>query len=258
MDSKCKEREEERCLRTLRDAYFNHKDLYDIYDETSGVFASILESCTLNPAKNDFPDYLFEGGAMEHFFVGASRETRKGSDFKREEHQLDKELSAAIKKQQEEYFNTVIDPEPVNVFTETKTIGGFSYNEFLKSLERNCSGHFHSLNQCKSKFEKVVFLMEQQTSRFSISKEGTFLKWYEFHKDKKVLSILKKYSRNVHYFVYFAYRQIEIIDSSHIDRLLESSVDNDNIHASDLIEAKMGFVVDWGSLFSWYIKNKVS
>lgn len=50
---------------------FSNKDL-EIVDK-------IIESAISNPEPNEFPDFIFDGGFIEHFQVTSSIENRKGS-----------------------------------------------------------------------------------------------------------------------------------------------------------------------------------
>ena len=44
-----------------------------------------LFSAKANPDGNAFPDFVFDGGGIEHFELTSSRETKKGSAFRLEE-----------------------------------------------------------------------------------------------------------------------------------------------------------------------------
>ena len=48
------------------------------YKKDDKLFLGILEKAEPNPQKNEFPDFIFDGGFIEHFQVSAANETRKG------------------------------------------------------------------------------------------------------------------------------------------------------------------------------------
>lgn len=47
-----------------------------------GIIVDTLFRAEQNPQKSEFPDFIFEDGFIEHFSVSASKETKKGSEYR--------------------------------------------------------------------------------------------------------------------------------------------------------------------------------
>ena len=208
------------CLAMVRSAFSKASGTGIAFDNTDGLLRTILDSCKPNPAENDFPDFLLNGGAVEHFMVGSSEEGKKGAEFNRLESQNISQRNAIIEKQKAEYLNSPTNPGTYRTYYTETLYEDFSYDAFLKSLERNLSTHVDSLKKSGGQYDIVAFLMEQETPRLGMYKNGFFSKPYLLFKDKEALRILAKYSAGIRCVIYFVADVIEAIDLKKIPELM--------------------------------------
>ena len=71
------------CFNKIKESYLNNIGIKKEFDNSDHfIMDSIFNSTHQNEKQNEFPDFLFDGGVIEHFEVTASNETRKGSKYK--------------------------------------------------------------------------------------------------------------------------------------------------------------------------------
>ena len=236
--------DEIRCLDRVRSAYSNAFGIKIDFDNTDNSFYSLLASCRSNPAENVFPDFICEGGAMEHFLIGSTKEGRKGSEFMRLERRESERQSAFIDDEKRTFVLSSLNCGTVRTASITTRFEGFSYGDFLKSLERNWSNHVGSLKKSNRKYGVVAFLMEQQTPRMCVFKNGRFSHFYVISQDKNALSILAKHSDDVRYAVYFVADSIEVIDLTKLPLVMANARENEDIRGGRLIKDNPLFCID--------------
>ncbi|MDY4549841.1 MAG: hypothetical protein SPD43_04325 [Candidatus Enterosoma sp.] len=69
---------------------------------------SILEDARENKDSNAFPDFISSCGLVEHFIVSASKETRKGSEYKIHETNEKLAISNLIKKRMPLFYQVLL------------------------------------------------------------------------------------------------------------------------------------------------------
>ena len=232
------------CLKRLKEAYENSQAARVVFDNTDGVVRNALASCNPNPSENAFPDFLFAGGAMEHFLIGSSKEGKKGSEFNRTRHNEEAKVHQFMDEQKEAFIHAEPAPNTFGTATYETRYEGFTYNAFLESLERNFSSHIESLKKCDTEFAMAIFLMEQQTPRLCTYESGAFREFYLVSRDKRALMLLARYANEVRYVVYCAGDAIEAIDLSKLPKILEATEGNDDIRGGRLIDVKLLLTID--------------
>lgn len=232
------------CLKRLKEAYTHSQGTMIVFDNTDGAVRNALASCNSNPSENDFPDFLFAGGAMEHFLIGSSKEGKKGSEFNRARHYEEVEASRFMEEQREEFVRAEPVPSAFGTAAYQTRYEGFTYNAFLESLERNFSNHIESLKKCGSEFAMTIFLMEQQTPRLCVYESGTFHEFYLLSRDKRALMLLARYADEVRYVVYCAGDTIEAIDLSKMSKILETAEEHNDIRGGGLIDINLLLAID--------------
>ena len=232
------------CLKRLKEAYAHSLGAMIVFDNTDGAVQNALASCSSNPSENDYPDFLFVGGAMEHFLIGSSKEGKKGSEFNRARHSEEVEASRFLDGQREEFIHAEPAPSTFGTAAYQTRYEGFTYNAFLASLERNFSRHTESLKKCDTEFAMTIFLMEQQTPRMCVYESGTFREFYLLSRDKRALALLARYTNEVRYVVYCAGDAIEAIDLSKLPKMLETAEEHNDIRGGRLIDIKLLLTID--------------
>ena len=235
---------EKECLEELKNAFLGKTNVTIYANCESETISQILFSAKPNANSNSFPDFVFSGGGIEHFELTSSKETRKGSEFKIEESINKKSKDIYFEKLKEEFLNTKFVPGTITTDNYEEVSESFSYESFIHSLERNIVNHVESLEKSNYKNKVVVFLMEQQTARLWIDKGIVPISFYELHRDKKALSILKQHCNSVNYIIYFVADSVEVLDMSKINDLLNESLVYNNVKGGRLIKHQLNLLID--------------
>ncbi len=210
-----------------------------------GEIIAIFRSAYENPSRNDFPDFLCEGGYIEHFEVSATAEGKKGSKFKQETHVAEKERSEAIKRDEEAFQQKEREPHTLISKTYDWVYDNFSYDAFLHSLERNISKHCQAAKKFGTKSERSVFLIENAGGALCVYKNGRFKDFLPLHMDAKVLKILQIAAPWVRYCFYVSADKLEILDLSKIDELLKTARDDLDIRVGNYTDSHHLLFIDW-------------
>ena len=212
------------CLEKLKDA-FRDKTKTEIYANCElEKITRFLFAAKPNKNSNEFPDFVFNDGGIEHFQITSSRETRKGSSFQIESTLNQQTIDKYYLESSKAFFGSPIVPGVIIIDTYKTTYDHFNYEYFLNSLERNIINHVESLEKSGYQQKTVVFIMEQQTARMYIDDGRIPIAFYELHRDKKALTIIKDHCKYVNYIIYYVADSIEIIDLSLINELLFKSI----------------------------------
>lgn len=236
--------EEINCLKSVYEAFVLGTGPAVDFDNTNGKIRKALQSCCPNSNPNDFPDFFFEGGAIEHFLIGTSKETRKGSAFKVAQQEEKNAAAVFFEKQKAAFLSSTALPGSFGTSYFQTKYEGFSYGEFLRSLERNIGNHIHSLRKNQKEYGDVFFVLEQQTPRMCIYEEGSFARFYLMSEDRNALAVLSKYAENVQYVIYFSGDSVEAIDLKRISEMMLESKENLDIRGGRLNESQLAIYRD--------------
>ena len=114
----------------------------------------------------------------------------------------------------------------------------------MNSLIRNIDNHVESLEKSNYKGKTVIFLMEQQTARLWIDEGVVPIRFYELHKDKKALTLIKEHCSDIRYVIYYVSDSIEVLDLTKIDELLKKSVVYKNVKGGRLIKHQINLLIN--------------
>jgi len=235
---------ENKCLNVIKDAILGKNNI-NVYSNCSlKEIMDYIFSAVGNANYNDFPDFVFDGGGIEHFELTSSKESKKGSEFKIEESKNKQIREKYEEKIREDFLNSKHVPDTFSTFTVEETYDSFTYEDFLSSLKRNISNHVDSLIKNHYEDKIVIFLMEQQTARMWIDEGMIPIRFYELHRDKRALSIMKDLCNSVKYLIYSAADSIEIIDLSKLDSLIDKSVIYKKVMGGRLIDESITILWD--------------
>lgn len=179
-----------------------------------------------NPKSNDFPDFLFPGGFIEHFQVTSAKESRKGSSHKIKESRFAKE-----NKKIEQSLSPNI-PSAAN----TMEYENHSYSSLRSSFEKNWNKHLESLEKYNGEKNTGIFMVEYldtlALSMAESSLEGVAglicgdinpkqekFGNYRLSRDKSMQKFLRSLSDEIYYVIFVTATHVEIIDLKNIDRL---------------------------------------
>ena len=158
---------EQRCLDIVKEK-FNDECRFAMSYEDDLVIDNALSSARPNPQSSSFPDFVFDGGFIEHFQVTSSYENRKGSTMERENSELVRDF----------YKRTVEATEnlPSDCMTIQSVSGPnmwhkqHSYENFCDSFISNFESHLASMRKYSGNKEYGIFLIEYADSALCMSK----------------------------------------------------------------------------------------
>lgn len=210
------------CLNKIKDSFINHNGIEKEFDNSDYLtMESILGSAHQNENHNDFPDFFFDGGIIEHFEVTASDETPKGSQYKIDDAYCQREKDKHFKQLDKEFIESPHHPGTMRTETVEDTHKCFSYEFFIKSFKRNVEHHLDSLKKSKYVNEVVVFLIEQQGASLGVYTNNVFNRFYMLSEDRNILEYIKETLADVGYIIFIATGRYEVIDLSKIDVLIQ-------------------------------------
>ncbi|MBR3288826.1 MAG: hypothetical protein IKI71_03600 [Lachnospiraceae bacterium] len=234
------------CLKYVIEAYSGKikSDIVFSNVDNDVKLLKYLNEVKPNPYSSEFPDFLSDDAIVEHFSITSSKENRKGSNFKKEQNVNYIETEAKIKEWQESCKNMPFDRNTVRSTIIENTYTDLSYNNFIDSLDRNLSHHIESLKKYDVKDRKVIFLIELQDAPMVVYRDNTFYGFYELHKDKNALSILKPYLDLLDIVVFRASDRIEIIDIKKFKELYGHSYSEEDIRGGRFRSINLLSIID--------------
>ena len=208
------------------------------------IVKNIFNAAKPNPKTNDFPDFIFQGGSIEHFAVTSSTDNRKGSSFKIEENKASIETNKYFSEQREEFFKKEHVSGSASVATSENTYTDFSYLNFVESIKKHFEDHIKSLLKANNPGD-VVFLIEQQDARMGIYVNDCFREFYLISKDKNLLQWFKNYANLIKYIVFIVVDSVEIIELSEIEVLIKTANSSMDIRGGRLISLSSMLFLDY-------------
>ena len=148
--------QEQKCLNTVKSILRTKKNCLGCLDENDALLQNI-NSANANKQASKFPDFVFEGGFIEHFQVSASKETAKGSSFKQEESKFKIQTKKDCQENQRQWMNEPFRPNTITTIPHELTFDENSYEYFVNSFKRNFEKHIESLKNTTDKNKKVFF-----------------------------------------------------------------------------------------------------
>lgn len=236
------------CLNLIKDNFFMlSKKANKVFDNSDfPKMAKILDGARHNENHNDFPDFFFDGGIIEHFEVTSSNETnKKGSEYRTEEAENKRKTSKYFKECDEDFIKGSHVPNTMRTATAEATYKCFSYEDFVKSFKRNSEKHLNSLSNSKYSKQVVVFLIEQQSAALNVYEHGRFNRFYKLSEDKKILQYIKDSFIDVDYIIFKVSDMYEIIDLSKIDSVISVAKDELDIRPGRQINTSLRLYINY-------------
>lgn len=233
-----------KCLEALKNAFLCETRISIYSNCESTAILNYIFTALPNDKENDFPDFIFDGGGIEHFQLTTSIEGKKGAKFKIEEN-ANKEVRERHRSMVSEAFASLeFVPGTITTDSYEEIYESFSYDDFLHSLEKNIKKHVISLHRLQYEKKIVVFLMEQQTPRLWLDEGVIPIKFYELHNDKKALEIIEANCKDVNYLVYFVCDSIEIIEIAKVKDLIKKAHTYENVRGGRLVKGEIALCQD--------------
>ena len=224
---------EQVCLDAVR-KYFRDACFYGLSIEDLHFLKDSLLSAVPNPESSKFPDFVFEGGFVEHFRITSSKINRKGAVHQKEYAYYRKNTDAAIKEFQDEMNENpsfdIVREKNWNFVQPTH-----SYENLVYSFKSTWDSHMESFKKYSQGNEAGIFLVDYPEFALAMSenayvgvKEGLRyddiripqkFKAYRLSRDKKMLEHLYTYKEQIMFVIYMYYEGCEIIKLENIPEL---------------------------------------
>ncbi len=251
------------CLNEIQSSIFainpsNSKTFHDVTDEEfekehimyisasaySHYFGMSQDDCTAfenslrlaipNPSPSSYPDFVFDGGFIEHFEITSSKSNRNGYDHKRKHVAFEQTAE-----QGENVFITVMDETPSFGTIQSKswpfTYPQHSYDFLVKSFTEKWNHHIESLSKYDGQHEIGIFLIDYPETvlghhiDFDVLPErlyGDLLfrddhKWYRLSRDRYLLNFIYDYREMVKYVIFKNMDYFEVIAAETIPELIK-------------------------------------
>lgn len=196
------------------------------------------------PDENQFPDFIFSHGVMEHFIITGYKESKKGSAFKIEEAKNNKKTESFFKEEDDKFLKSVRDLGSFYTVSHKNIYDNSIYQDFVCSFIKNFSNHMESLKKSKYCNEIVIFLIEQEDGRLSIFENNHFKRFYLLSEDKNLLLYLEEQYPLVNYVIFNSADSVEVIDLSNIDSLISKAKNGLDIRSGRKVDLTLKNYID--------------
>ena len=162
-----------------------------------------LELARTNHNANDFPDFIFYSGYIEHFQVTSASETKKGDKHRIAESEFEREGEKILNELQLEYEQ--LEPCSGRLINDILEMPcpEYSYDNFVKSFKQNFENHIRSMEHYHGDKSVGIFLIEYSGARIKVMKGDSFLEFYKIKCDKNMLLYLQDFADKLKYIICF-------------------------------------------------------
>ena len=211
-----------------------HEHCFGMSEADCITFENALRLARPNASPSVFPDFVFDGGFIEHFEITSSRSNRNGYDHKRKHVAFEQ-----MAEQEEDTFKSVMNETPSFGSVQSKS-WSFSYPEhsydyLVKSFTEKWKHHIESLSKYNGCRDIGIFLIDYPETvlghniDFDVLTErlyGDLLfrddhKWYRLSRDRNLLSFVYEYREVVKYVIFKNMDYFEVIATETIPELLK-------------------------------------
>ncbi len=212
---------EQRCLDLVINN-INKKDCFGMSNQQHIELQKWLKAAKPNQNSNEFPDFIFEDGFIEHFAVTSSSEGRKGAKQKQE--------SLILKRKSETAFFSNLDNSEEDTLVSNSFSRPFEQHTHLNivnSIKKNWLKHIKSYEKKMSSSKHGIFLLDYIDINIhtAISRENEpaeIFKSYRISADKKLLEWIYTFKEKIEYLILSNPHSIEVIRIDQILNILES------------------------------------
>lgn len=219
---------EQKCLNFVRNN-IGLENYYGFSKDDKNKFDFCLKSAIPNNKPNDFPDFIFNDGFIEHFQISSGKSKKDGSEHL-------KGLNTYLKNNIKTVI-TNINNGDYNPYYTTYQYPEHKYMFLKNSLELAWKSHIKSMNKYDGNKSIGIFMIEYQDSAiemlentYSNVKKGVTcggirqqksINHYSIYHDKRMLNFLYENKETIQYVIYVYNKGVEIINVSNIPELLK-------------------------------------
>lgn len=217
---------EKNCIDIIK-SNFSVQNCFGLTTENYSILQSCLKEIVPNGKSNQFPDFFFPNGFVEHFMVTSSKLNRKGAAHKI--------AISKFEKKNEELAQKLSNQNPT--YKNTYKYSDHSYANLVNSFKINWNNHIDSLEKYHGKKNKGIFLVEYPDtaalSMVELSLEGTeglfigdyksqeHIDSYRLSRDKNLLKWLYQFESKIEYIIFLTGDNVEFIKLDNICKLLK-------------------------------------
>lgn len=233
-----------------------HKSYFGLLKRDRAEFENIIRTAKANHDANDFPDFVFDNGFIEHFQITSSKTNKKGSAHKKEESEYERKVESEIKEIMQEGNEAPNHDEGCSKTWEFSQ-PTHSYEFLFQSFKNNLEHHLKSYNKYTGSKEIGIFMIEY--SEFALSMfanikhdcingmshgdmpEHEKFFCYRLSRDKRLLNYIYEFKDIIKYVIFINCDGFEVIRLENIPCLLKllpwdySIVPNNFIDSTSLI-----------------------
>lgn len=208
---------EKSCLDYIKSILLSNNNIYYACSfEDRELIKQMFSTAKPNPELSKFPDFICEGGFIEHFEVTSSHSNRNGSTMKREQNKLRKESEVKENALKAE-MNETPCYEGKTITTDTwHSI--HTYEDFCLSFKRSWEHHIESLAKYKGNKSTGIFMIQYDDSALVLDAVfpdvkteiyyGDLLEQpkyggYRLTHDSEMLEYIYQFKDKIHYVAFF-------------------------------------------------------
>ena len=230
---------EQRCLNTVIRSLNSEESLkkyFGLLQEDIDEINDILKTINPNEKVNEFPDFVFKNGFIEHFQITSSRTNKDGAK-QLEELSLFKNKVEKETKRFKEDCNDNLDCNKIRSESWAMKYPKHSYEYLCNSFKKSWENHIESYNKYTGNKHIGIFMIEYSDLALTMYENvyadwincmtnGDFrepekVKFYRLTRDRKLLEYIYSFKENIKY-VFFVYgKDCEIIKLESIPHLLK-------------------------------------
>lgn len=212
------------------------KNYFGLLEEDRKEIAQILRLAKSNDNLNNFPDFVFDNGFIEHFQISSSKETRKGAKHIKQINRFNAQVNEDIEELKQEWNNTPSFDE-VRSKHWAMTNPEHNHDFLIESFQKNWENHIESFHKYQGEKKIGIFLVEYTDFALGMHeevykdwingmsqgdmREPESFKYYRLSRDKKLLNYLYKYRDEIKYVIFVSCNGYEIIQLDKIPYLLK-------------------------------------
>ena len=211
-----------------------HEHYFGMSQEDCTIFENSLRLARSNPAPSNFPDFVFDGGFIEHFEITSSKSNRSGYDHKRK-HVVFEQMA----EQEEDAFKSAMNETPPFGSVQSKswsfTYPQHSYDYLVKSFTEKWKHHTESLSKYDGCRDVGIFLIDYPETALGHNIDydvmpdrlyGDMLfrddhKWYRLSRDMNLLNFIHGYRNKIKYVIFKNVEYFEVIATEAIPELIK-------------------------------------
>ncbi|MEK4671545.1 hypothetical protein [Niallia sp. FSL R7-0271] len=211
---------EQKCLDLVKNNLYK-KDCFGMSDQQYIELQKWLKDARPNQSSNEFPDFVFENGFIEHFAITSSLEGRKGAKQKQE--------SMILRRESETAFLSELDSSEDRPLVSKSFFRPFeqhSHLNIVNSVKKNWQKHIKSYEKI-SPPKHGIFLLEYTDFNIhtAICKENELAEIYSSYRisaDKNLLEWIYTFNGKIEYLILSNPFSIEVIRIEQILNIIEN------------------------------------